>query len=80
MEPVIIDTKHRVADNGYSIPAMSFEDVQEMLNTYASQQQTGDNYNSLSTLIIELPHRDRWKVHIVGRSFENASLVRRTRY
>lgn len=60
MEPVIIDTKHRVADNGYSIPAMNVEDVQETFDTYASQQESGDNKNSnsLSTLIIELPHRE----------------------
>ena len=56
MEPVIIDTRRRVADNGYSIPAMSFEDVQETFDKHASQE-TGGN-NSLATLIIELPHRE----------------------
>ena len=55
MEPLTIDTTHRVAKNGYSIPAMSFDDVQEAFERYQLENGSTD---SLSTLIVELPHRE----------------------
>ena len=56
MEPLIIDTTHGVAENGYSIPAMDFDSVQEAFERY--QQDNNGSTDSLSTLIVELPHRE----------------------
>jgi threonine aldolase len=56
-EPLIIDTTHQVAKNGYSVPAMSFEDVHEAFEKHFGKVSEGGT-DSLSTLIIELPHRE----------------------
>jgi threonine aldolase len=51
MKPIVINTKKRISQNGYSIPAMSWKDLEE-------NPQLHQNYGSISTLIVEIPHRE----------------------
>jgi threonine aldolase len=59
MEPLVIDTRHKAVD--CSVPPMTFQDVQEAFGRFAESSQDGTETKvgkSLSTLILELPHRE----------------------
>lgn len=64
MKPLIIPdtskttTKTTTSLDLYGVPPMTFQDVQETISSFLSSSQTQDNRNSISTLILELPHRE----------------------
>lgn len=58
MEPLVIDSRSRIDANGYSIPPMSFQDAKEAFDKYRQDEGVDRVGDSLSTLILELPHRE----------------------
>ena len=60
MDAVIVSTRHKVAQNGVSIPPMGLSDVNDAFQI-ASNGVSGDTTlktNGLVALILELPHRE----------------------
>lgn len=58
LEPLVIDTTGKVGKNGYSIPAMGLEDATKAFDGFKDKMGVSIVGESLSTLILELPHRE----------------------